>query len=122
MPRTIKFERFRLVNKLLTHVELKNDIVQCLQLKSGSYAQYLDDTDPLNMLRNEFCVPEKSEIDVRTGESPNALSPIQTRMTDMNKASDESVIYLAGSAIGLQPRSTVVQTSVFLNQWANVGY
>jgi kynureninase len=63
---------------------------------SKEYAKELDRSDPLNSLRLEFQIPQKDD-------------------------SKEPVSYLAGSAIGLQPKCVLTRIRSFVDQWAKQG-
>ncbi|KAH7118748.1 putative kynureninase [Dendryphion nanum] len=75
---------------------------------SRFHAQKKDYDDPLRRLRSEFHIPKRSDMDTCIE-------------IDMIQRSHESVIYLAGSAIGLQPKLITTRTTAFLNQWARRG-
>jgi kynureninase len=87
-----------------------------------AYARMMDDEDSLQEMRGCFWLPEKSSFCKKIGECllplllPTALISKQEHPTPNQH---DPIIYLAGSAIGLQPREIMTRTQVFLDQWAS---
>jgi kynureninase len=89
-------------------------------LITQAYAQMMDDKDGLRSMRDEFFIPEKSSFGKSIGKPPSMATRLilNTQTEHSSIAESDPIIYLAGSAMGLQPRNIMARTRAFLNQWA----
>ena len=69
-----------------------------LPINCEAFAKYLDDSDSISALRNEFYFPKLTL-----------------------QQEDQETVYLCGNSLGLQPKQTQQHILSQLDKWANQG-
>jgi kynureninase len=103
-----------------TDTRSSKHVIMAYSPNTQAYAQMMDDKDGLRSMRDEFFIPEKSSFGKSFGKPPSMITSLisNIQIEHSSIAESDPIIYLAGSAMGLQPRNIMARTQAFLDQWA----
>lgn len=91
-----------------------------------SYAESLDERDPLRRFRGEFIIPKKAVVveamlsSQHGDHAGDAGDAAEVEVVDAGDKEEECV-YLCGNSLGLQPRALAGEVQRELDVWASIG-